>query len=185
MPEIFWRLSTDENVGLYEYQRHVFGARSSPTCANYALQRVGEDNKDTHPVAANAIKRNFYMDDFIKSVNTVQEGINCFNQLQPLLSSYGFDLKKWISNSNEVNSIIPEDLRSSADVKTIEQEPTVNQPSILGLQWCVSDDSLQVCCGTNKVIEGQIMQRKICLLSPQYLIRWVCLRLSLWKCVDC
>ena len=68
-----WRESTDENVGVYEYQRHVFGARSSPTCANYALQRVGEDNKDTHPVAANAIKRNFYMDDFIKSVNTVQE----------------------------------------------------------------------------------------------------------------
>ena len=46
-------------------------------------------------------------------------------------------------------------------MKTIEQEPTVDQRSILGLQWCVSDDSLQVCRGTNKVIEGQITQRKI------------------------
>ena len=40
-----WRPRTNEPVEIYEYQRHVFGAKSSPTCANYALKRVGLDNE--------------------------------------------------------------------------------------------------------------------------------------------
>ena len=29
-----WRLKVNEPVQIYEYQRHVFGAKRSPTCAN-------------------------------------------------------------------------------------------------------------------------------------------------------
>ena len=29
-----WRPRTNEPVQIYEYQRHVFGAKSFPTCAN-------------------------------------------------------------------------------------------------------------------------------------------------------
>ena len=32
-----WRPRAIEPVQIYEYQRHVFGAKSSPTCANYDL----------------------------------------------------------------------------------------------------------------------------------------------------
>ena len=41
-----WRNSADENVGVYEYNRHVFGAKRSPTCANYGFQQEGRDNKE-------------------------------------------------------------------------------------------------------------------------------------------
>ena len=81
-----WRPRTNEPVQIFEYQRHVFGAKSSPTCAKYALKRVGLDNEKENPIAAKAIQNNFYMDDFIKSVETLQEAIEMFNQLQPLLS---------------------------------------------------------------------------------------------------
>ena len=40
------RDSADENIGVYEFNRHVFGAKSSPTCANYGFQQGGRDNKD-------------------------------------------------------------------------------------------------------------------------------------------
>ena len=40
-----WRPRTNEPVQIYKYQRHVFGAKSSRTCANYALKRVGLDNE--------------------------------------------------------------------------------------------------------------------------------------------
>ena len=80
-----WRPRTNEPVQIYEYQRHVFGAKSSPTCANYALKRVGLDNEKEYPIAAKAIQNNFYMDDFIKSVETPEKAIEVFNQLQPLL----------------------------------------------------------------------------------------------------
>ena len=81
-----WRSRTNEPVQIYEYQRHIFEAKSSPTCANYALKRVGLDNDKECPIAAKAIQNNFYMDGFIKSVETPEEAIKVFNQLQPLLS---------------------------------------------------------------------------------------------------
>ena len=139
----------------------MFVAASSPTCANYALQRVGIDNKDQSPIAAKAIENNFYMDDFIKSFQTVEEGKQIFHQLQPLLSKHGFELKKWISNEESINELIPEDLRSKSAVKKIEIDPTAEDPSVLGLQWSIEDDTLQVCRGTKKEVLQPITQRKI------------------------
>ena len=97
-----WRPRTNELVQIYEYQRQVFGAKNFPTCANFALKRVGLDNEKEYPIAAKAIQNNFYMDDFIKSLETPEEAIVVFNQLQPLLSRHGFELKKWISNNDAV-----------------------------------------------------------------------------------
>ena len=62
------------------------------------------------------------MDDFIKSVETPEEAIKVFKQLQPLLSKPGFELKKWITNSDVVTNAIPEDLRSISNTKVeVEQ----------------------------------------------------------------
>ncbi|XP_075243707.1 uncharacterized protein LOC142337959 [Convolutriloba macropyga] len=156
-----WRPKVNEPVQIYEYQRHVFGAKSSPTCANYALKRVGIDNEYEFPIAAKAIHNNFYMDDLNKSVETTEEGIELFNQLQPLLSKHGFELKKWISNKDDVNAVIPEDLKSISNTKQVDIEPNAERSSVLELQWNVTDDSLQVCRGTNKEVEAPITQRKI------------------------
>ena len=156
-----WRPRTNEPVQIYEYQRHVFGAKSSPTCANNALKRVGLDNEKEYPIAAKAIQNNFYMDDFIKSVETPEKAIEVFNQLQPFLSQHGFELKKWISNNDAVTEAIPEDLKSISNTKQVEVEPNTEGSSVLGLQWTVTDDSLQVCRGTNKEVEAPITQRKI------------------------
>ena len=129
-----WRPRTNEPVQIYEYQRHVFGAKISPTCANYALKRVGLDNEKDYPIAAKAIQNIFYMDDFIKSVETPEEAIEVFNQLQPLLSRHGFELKKWISNNDAVTKAIPEDLKSINNTKQVEVEPNTEGSSVLGLQ---------------------------------------------------
>ena len=93
------------------------------------------------------------MDDFIKSVETPEEAIEVFNQLQPLLSQHGFELKKWISNNDAVTKAIPEDLKSISNTKQVEVEPNTEGSSVLGLKWTVTDDSLQVCKGTNKEVE--------------------------------
>ena len=156
-----WRPTMNELVQIYEYQRHVFGAKSSPTCANYALKQVAIDNEDEFPIAAKTIQNNFYMDDFIKSVETTEEAIKVFKQLQPLLSKHGFELKKWIANSDAVTNAIPEDLRSISNTKQVEVEPSKEGSSVLGLQWTITDDSLQFCRGTSKEVETPITQRKI------------------------
>ena len=145
-----WRPGTNEPVQIYEYQRQVFGAKSSLTCANYAVKRVGLDNEEVYPIASKAIQNNFYMDDFIKSVETPEEAIEVLSQLRHLLSRHGFQLRKWISNSDEVCKAIPVDLKSISNTKQVEVEPNTEGFSVLGLQWTVTDDSGQVCRGTNK-----------------------------------
>ena len=130
----------NEPVQIYEYQRHVFEAKSSPTCANYALKQVAIHNEDESPIAAKTIQNNLYMDDFIKSVETPKEAIKFFQQLQPLLSKHGVELKKWITNSDVVTNATPEDLRSISNTKQVEVEPSKEGSAVLGLHWTVTDD---------------------------------------------
>ena len=44
---------------LFQYTRHKYGAKDSPTCANYALQRTAVDNQDRYPQAAYAVELTF------------------------------------------------------------------------------------------------------------------------------
>ena len=95
---------------------------------------MGLDNEKENPIAAKAIQYNFYMDDFINSVETPEEAIEVFNQQQPLLSHHRFELKKWISNNDAVTEAIPEDLKSISNTKQAEVEPSTEGSSVLGLQ---------------------------------------------------
>ena len=71
--KLLLRSRPEDKVGIYEHTRHVFGDKKSSTCAKYALLQAGIDNKEGHQIAANAIERNFYMDDCAQSVATVEE----------------------------------------------------------------------------------------------------------------
>ena len=126
---------------MYDYGRHIFGAKSSPTCVKYALQQVGKGCRDENGMVANLINRNFYMDDFVKSVASEEETVGMYKSLRKSLADGGFQLTKWICNSEKVmERISPED-GSGALSKTFEAEPLA--PSIFGLQWNVKSDSLE------------------------------------------
>ena len=60
----------------YRMTVHLFGATSSPCCANLAFRTVADDGVNEFGVeAASFIKENFYVDDGLKSVPTVREAI--------------------------------------------------------------------------------------------------------------
>lgn len=46
----------------YQMRVHLFGGASSPSCANFALKRTAEDNKDYDPQTIETVKRNFYVE---------------------------------------------------------------------------------------------------------------------------
>ena len=54
-----WRETPSEVIKVHQDTRHIFGAKDSPTCANYALNRTGVDNAAKFPEAAIAVK-NFF-----------------------------------------------------------------------------------------------------------------------------
>ena len=118
---------------------HLFGGASSPSCANFALRKTAEDNKEEFdPVAIETVNKNFYVDDCLKSTATEAEAIHLSSQLRQLLAKGGFRLTKWISNSKEVMESLPESERA-VSLKELVFERTVVERA-LGLQWNVVSD---------------------------------------------
>ena len=82
---------------------HIFGASSSPAVAKYALRKTASDNAENFsPEALMTVKRCFYVDDCLKSVSGVEEGIVLAEELRKLTQKGGFRLTQWVSNSRHV-----------------------------------------------------------------------------------
>ena len=50
---------------------HVFGAISSPGCANFALRQTAEDFVSYNSETCETLLRNFYVDDLLHSAPTI------------------------------------------------------------------------------------------------------------------
>ena len=61
---------------------HLFGATSSPSCSSFALRRTAEDNTgEFSEEVVKTVKRNFYVDDCLKSVKSVGNAVEVVDQL--------------------------------------------------------------------------------------------------------
>ena len=75
----------DSQLEEYQMRFHLFGGSSSPSCANFALKKTAVDNKGDFDVQTiETVKRNFYIDDCLKSVPTDRAAINLTDQLRKL-----------------------------------------------------------------------------------------------------
>ena len=71
-----WWPSGDLSQSLEEYKMvvHVFGATSSPSCTGFCLLKTAEGNQNEFPAGVvRTVRRNFYVDDCLKSLKTSQE----------------------------------------------------------------------------------------------------------------
>lgn len=93
---------------------HIFGATSSPSCTNFALQQCAKDNReefDTETVST--VLKNFYVDDCLKSVESEAEALSLAHNLIALCARGGFRLNKWVSNSRALLLSLPEEDRAN------------------------------------------------------------------------
>ncbi|KAI2661518.1 Gag polyprotein [Labeo rohita] len=121
---------------------HIFGAVSSPSCANYALRKTATDNKDDFQVEViETIYNNFYVDDCLKSLPSEEEAIKLATDLTEVCSKGGFQLLKWTSNSRAVLSYIPEAKRSKLTRQLHLEQDSLPLEMALGLNWCVESDT--------------------------------------------
>ncbi|CAC5383577.1 unnamed protein product [Mytilus coruscus] len=61
----------------YRMNVHLFGAASSPGCANFGLKRVADDYEDEFGSDISDFLRNdFYVDDSLKSVASVDDAVS-------------------------------------------------------------------------------------------------------------
>ena len=153
-----WREDPTTNVVVYQYTRHIFGAKDSPTCANYALQRTARDNAKFYPEAAKAVLENFYLDNYIDSVESPGKTLNRSKELEHLHLG-GFKLTKFVSN-------VP-NLADGIDGSPQSTEPKVivscqeDSSHVLGLKWDHTNDTLVVSRGTSCAINKSLTQRLV------------------------
>ena len=83
---------------------------------------MARNNAKNDEALLKTVRRNFYMDDFIKSVKISQEGIDVYHRVREVLSRGGFKLTKWITSDEDVKSQIPEEDRPTKAVKILEVE---------------------------------------------------------------
>ena len=123
----------------YRMTKHIFGATSSPSCANFCLKKTATLNqKEFDSETVKTIDKNMYVDDLMKSVNDTKLAVRLVNQLREILAKGGFRLRKWLSNDRRVLKEIPESDRADS-VKNLDTEnlPTGNA---LGLKWDAEKD---------------------------------------------
>ena len=118
---------------------HLFGAVSSPSCANFALRQTVIDNNCQDSEAGEAILRNFYVDDLLKSTDTIQTTTETISGVLDLCDSGGFNLTKFVCNNQEVINSIPLTKRSSKQVIEISSDSSIQRA--LGVHWCLESDS--------------------------------------------
>ena len=131
---LWWEDSDLERLSDFQMTTHIFCATDSPSCGNF-WTRKGRFSDE----AVSAVDKDFYVDDFVKSVRTVSEASSLAGEVTCLLSEAGFRLTKWMSNSREVLSKIPEADRAKStldlDLENLPVERT------LGVQWDVEKDA--------------------------------------------
>ena len=94
----FCGTTTSTNHRRNSNTRDTFGARDSPACVIYALQKAARDNAENYPDVLETVTTDFYMDDFVKSVGSTEVALQLHQRLRHVLESHSFNLIKWCSN---------------------------------------------------------------------------------------
>ena len=138
-----WWPNADTTKEPVDYQMtfHLFGAVSSPGCANFALKTAAEQGeKEFGSETATTVKNSFYVDDLLKSVGTEDKAIELINNVKGICAKGGFKLTKFVSNSRKVIDTVPE-IDRTKELKGLDLgQDKLPIGRALGVQWCVESD---------------------------------------------
>lgn len=94
----------------YRMKVHLFGAASSPGCANYGLKHIAAEGQGRFSDdAIKFIQQNFYVDDGLWSVASTSQAIQLVKAARELCSTGKLWLHKFTSNSKEVLATMPKE----------------------------------------------------------------------------
>ncbi|GBP83307.1 hypothetical protein EVAR_57569_1 [Eumeta japonica] len=96
-----WRNNMHENPQEYRMTSLIFGAASSPCTAIYIKNRNASEFELEYPEACKAIRLDHYVDDFLKSFNSIEEARRVSKQVYEIHRKAAFELRGWASNEIE------------------------------------------------------------------------------------
>ena len=134
----------EPEVRVYRFARVVFGVSSSPFLLNatvkYHLERFINTNEDV----VKRLRQSTYVDDIITGADTDEEAYELYVQAKEIFRQGGFNLRKFLSNSTELQTKINE-TESASDSNSPPINATTNQGDVkvLGITWNPNSDSLK------------------------------------------
>ena len=81
---------------------------------------------------AEILKRDFYVDNVLTSVNTEEAALNFFEESRELMTNAGFNLRTWKSNSNQLSN-------EATKANVLDKD---SETKILGMRWDAKSDIL-------------------------------------------
>ncbi|CAK1583774.1 unnamed protein product [Parnassius mnemosyne] len=139
---ILWRENSEQELKEYRLLRLTFGTSSAPYLAIKSLIQLAIDEGQNIPLAAEIVKRDFYVDDLMSGCQNEKEATKLYYQINKLLNKGGFELQKWSSNNDTFLNTIRNEKKENSDHKILElKEDPVNK--ILGLTWNRKNDEFE------------------------------------------
>ena len=134
---ILWRRRPEDQIVSFRLKTVTYGTASAPWLATRCLNKIADEIQDSQPRAAEIIRSEFYVDDLLSGADSIKEAMEIQEEVNQVLQSYGFPLRKWASNEPYVIDAIKGDSTQPAY--------PVNPDSIvktLGMKWDRLTDTL-------------------------------------------
>ncbi|XP_053597333.1 uncharacterized protein LOC128668417 [Microplitis demolitor] len=143
--KILFRDSPAGPILTYTLNTVTYGTASASYLAIRTLQQLADDEGQSYPLAAIALKRDFYVDDVLTGADTHDKALAIRDELDKLTRKGGFYLRKWASNDPTL-------------INNCDQHPNVTNMSldpdagikILGIHWNAREDSIFYSVNTTK-----------------------------------
>jgi hypothetical protein len=139
---LWWANEGDVRPQEYQMTRHIFGATDSPSCCSFILKRTADDCRGHFSEKAiESVKRQTYVDDYLPSFDCTAEAMDTIKEVTSILSTGGFHITSWISNSREVLASVPEGERAEPQLDLDLDSLPVQRA--LGVWWDTEGDIFQ------------------------------------------
>ncbi|XP_062537729.1 uncharacterized protein LOC134206065 [Armigeres subalbatus] len=102
------------------------------------MKQAAREYRQVYPEAAQRIELDTYVDDFLSGATNVQHAMTLKTQVNEILESAGFHLRKWTTNCPELLQGVPADDQLPVEVKLADQPNVVKA---LGIQWTPMEDT--------------------------------------------
>ena len=166
-----WFQDNDLSKAIVDYRMrvHVFGNSPSPAVAIHGLHKSVQVNEfHIDPDVKHFVMRDFYVDDGLKSLPTVEAAVDLLKKTQEVLSKSNLRLHKIAANSKEVMEAFPSSDHAS-DLKDLDLDADMLPlQRSLGLDWNLQTDSFlfNVSCETKPYTRRGVLSTINSLYDP-------------------
>lgn len=155
--QILWRESPSDVLDIYELNTVTYGTASAPFLAVRCLQYLADENHNQFPIESQVIKSDIYVDDLLTGCDSIDELKTICNNIYKIFQKAGFILRKWSSNTLDLNG---------GNIETDKSIVVINQNSehkTLGIKYDPVTDAF--CYSLSETIQLSSIITKRCILK--------------------